>query len=82
MREAPPPTHIGLDVPHITVVHLSTMDKKHWHVACNPNNSSKACWAMHAVIKKKYTTNIVTIGKGTPVPAYIGIWNHYKFIKP
>lgn len=37
---------------------------------------------MHAVTKKKCTAKIVSNSKSTPAPAYLGVWNYYKFTKP
>lgn len=53
-----------------------------WHIACVFYNSSEACWAMLAVIKKRCITKVIADGNSTPAPAYLGIWNYYKFIKP
>ena len=37
---------------------------------------------MHVVTKKKCTAKIVSNSKSTPAPAYIGVWNYYKFTTP
>jgi hypothetical protein len=47
----PPPT--GLDFRRVTAVQEFKIDEKLWHIARVPYNSSKACWAMHVVTKKK-----------------------------
>ena len=82
MLEVAPPPPIGLDFCLVTVVQESKVDEKLWHIAHIPYNSSKACWAMHTVTKKKCTTKIVTNGKSTPAPTYLGVWNYYKFTTP
>jgi hypothetical protein len=37
---------------------------------------------MHAVTKKKCTAKIITDGKNTMAPAYLRVWNYYKFTTP
>ena len=81
MLEIPPP-HTGVDFCRVTVVQESEIDEKLWHIARVLYNSSKACWAMHAVTKKKYTAKIVSNFKSIPAPANIGVWNYYKFTTP
>ena len=71
--EVPPPLPIGLDFRRVTVVLESEVDEKLWHIARVPYNSSKACWAMHAVTKKKCTAKIVSNSKSTPAPVYLGV---------
>ena len=80
--EVPPPPPTGLDFRRVTAVQESEVDEKLWHIARVPYNSSKACWAMHAVTKKKCSAKIVSNSKSTPAPAYLGVWNYYKFTTP
>ena len=77
--EVPPPPPTGLDFCWVTAVQESKVEEKLWHIARVPYNSSKACWAMHAVTKKKCTAKIVSNSKSTLAPAYLGVWNYYKF---
>jgi hypothetical protein len=58
------------------------VDDNLWHIAHVPYNFSNACWAMHAVTKKKCIVKIVSNSKSTPAPAYLGVWNYYKFTTP
>ena len=51
----------------------SKVDNKLWHIARLLYNSFKACWAIHAVTKKKCTTKVVTNYKSTPAPTYLGV---------
>ena len=67
---------------HVIVVQESEVDEKLWHIAHVLYNYSKVCWAMHAVTKKKCTTKIVSNSNSTPAPAYLGVWNYYKFTTP
>src|SRR6202022_1912517 len=80
--EVPPPPPTGLDFCRVTAVQESKVDEKLEHIARVPYNSSKACWAMYAVTKKKCTAKIVFNSKSTPAPAYLGVWNYYKFTTP
>ena len=66
----------------VIVVQESEVDEKLWHIAHVLYNYSKVCWAMHAVTKKKCTTKIVSNSNSTPAPAYLGVWNYYKFTTP
>ena len=76
----PPPT--GLCFCRVSTIQESEVDEKLWHIARVPYNSSKACWAMHAVTEKECTAKIVSNSKSTPASAYIGVWNYYKFTTP
>jgi hypothetical protein len=80
--EVPPPPPAGLDFCHVVVVQESEVDEKLWHIARVPYNFSNACWAMHAVTKKKCTAKIVSNSKSTLAPTYLGVWKYYKFIVP
>ena len=81
MLKVPPPPPARLDFFHITFEQESKVHKKLWHIAHILYNS-KACWALHAITKKKYTTKIVTNGKNISTPTYLGVWNYYKFTTP
>jgi len=80
--KVPPPPSIGLDFCRVTVVQEYKVDEKLWYIVRVPYNSSKACWAMHVVTKKKCTAKIVSNSKSTPAPACLGVWNYYKFTTP
>ena len=82
MLKVPPPPPTGMDFRRVTVVQESEVDEKLWHIARILYNSSKACWAIHTLTKKKYTTKIVSNSKSTSAPAYLGVWNYYKFTTP
>jgi hypothetical protein len=79
MLKIPPPHPTGLDFRRVTDVQESKVDEKFWHIYRVPYNSSKACWTMHAVTKKKCTAKIISNSKSTLAPAYLGVWNYYKF---
>lgn len=66
MLEVPPPPPTGLEFLHITDVQKSKLDDMLWHIVRIPYSSSKACWAMRAVTKRKCTAKIVTNGNNTP----------------
>jgi hypothetical protein len=76
----PPPT--TLDFCRVTALQESEVDEKLWHIAHVPYNFSNACWAMHAVTKKKCTVKIISNSKSILAPAYLGVWNYYKFTTP
>ena len=78
--EVPSPS-IGLDFCRVTVKE-SKVDEELWHNARVPYSSSKACWAMHVVTKKKCTAKIIFNFKSTPAHVYLGVWNYYKFKIP
>jgi hypothetical protein len=69
----PPSPPLGLDFCHFTVVQESKVDEKLEHIAHVLYNSSKACWAMHVITKKKCTAKIVSNSKSTHTPAYLGV---------
>jgi hypothetical protein len=80
--EVPPPPPTTMDFCHVTAVQESEVDEQLWHISRVPYNSSKTCLAMHAVTKEKCTVKIVSNFNSTPAPAYLGVWNYYKFTKP
>jgi hypothetical protein len=80
--EVPPPPLSGLDFCRVTAVQEYEVDEKLWHIARVPYNSSKPCWALHAVTKNKCTAKIVSNSKSTRAPTYLGVWNYYKFTAP
>jgi hypothetical protein len=71
-----------MDFRRVTVVQESAVDEKLWHIARVPYNSSKSCWAMPVVTKNKCTAKIVSNSNSTSTPAYLGVWNYYKFTTP
>jgi hypothetical protein len=72
--EVPPSPPASLDFRRVTAVQNSEVDEKFWHIARVPYNSSKSCWwAMHVVMKNKYTAKIVSNSKNTPAPAYLAV---------
>lgn len=79
MLEVPPPPIPNHDFCLVNYVQQSKVDEKVRHIAGISYNSSKACWAMHAVTKKKCTAKIVSNRKSTPPAAYLGVWNFYKY---
>ena len=80
LEVSPPPT--GLGFCRVTTVEESEVDKKLWHNVRVSYNFSKACWTMHVVTKKKCIAKIISNSKSIPAPAYLGIWNYYKFTTP
>ena len=54
-------------------VHETSCKKTEWHIARLPKTSTKACFAQHAITKKKCEAKIVQGNKSTTAPTCTGV---------
>ena len=73
-EHCPPP----VEYHHVTSVEETACNPSEWHIARLPKTSAKACFAQHAVTKKKCVARIVQHGKSTAAPTYTGPMKNYQ----
>ena len=63
---------------HVSRVQEAICNEMLWHIARLPKTSGKACFALQAITKKKYTTQIVQNNIPTEAPTYTGMMVNYR----
>lgn len=59
-------------------VQETVCDESQWHIARLSKTSSKACFALQAVTRKKCVAKIVQGNRGTAAPTYTGSMDNYR----
>jgi hypothetical protein len=67
---------------HVTAIHETACKEMEWYFARLPKTSAKACFAQHAITKKKCEARIVQDNKSMPAPTYTGVMLHAHRKKP
>jgi len=63
---------------HVSTIQESDCDDMGWHIARLPKTSTKACFPLQALTKKKCIASIVQNSVPIAAPTYIGMMENYK----
>jgi hypothetical protein len=62
----------------VTAIQEIACRESEWHIARLPRASSKACFAQHAITKKKYKAKINQGNRSTATPTYTSVMVNWK----
>jgi len=68
---------IAMEVSRVISIQETICNKPLWHIACLCK-TSKACFALQALTRKKCVAKIVQGNRGIVAPTYIGSIDNYK----